>query len=401
MPDAHLYSRAKLFSKVGKRTPIVARFSTSSSRAGAPPATHNEAFGLAVRFKTGEGNWDLLSVNFPQSAAPYPMKTPDSTHRADENPTNNLPDANVGMDYLVSNQEALQTRLWQFSDISIPNDWRMMTTFTGCSLSLINDRGKTYHVRFTVKAKRKHRYMDAEVAKYLRSNIPDYYFRDLYTSIERGDFPEWNLIAQILTPEVMKKIDFDPFDISKLWDEKIFPEIHLGRIVLNENPVNWYSQIEQLSLSPGNLVPGIEPSPVRIQQARIFLYKDAHYARLGANHRFLETNRATEERILQFVTVNVHQSAMVVHIPTITLVLSFTPRPNPMTIENSTPVNATWNSFSWQEQERIIQRMSRSVIKADENLQIRLLRHLKIANRDYCEKLWANLNLRLNPCRET
>lgn len=216
LPNAQRYSRAKLFDKVGKRTPIVVRIAPGSARYGAPQPPHNDAYGFCVRFFTEEGNWDLLTMNFPLSPLRDPMRSPESAHANQEDPASNLNDPNRSLDFLTSNLQGLHSFTWQYSDIGLPLNWRLMSGHSLSSLSFMNEKGKIFHVRFTLKAKRKYKYMDAEMAHYMRSHIPDYYMRDLYVSIKNGDFPEWFLIAQILTPEAMEKIDFDPFDPTKV-----------------------------------------------------------------------------------------------------------------------------------------------------------------------------------------
>lgn len=217
LSDAHIYSKAKLFSKVGKRTPVVARLSAGPDRNGVAQTVQDDIYGFAVKFFTEEGNWDLLTMSLPVSTFRSPQRSPEATHTFDENPENNLRDPNAHLDFTTANKgEGLHSSTWLYSDIGLPYHWRMMSAYSVCSLSLVNEDGKIYHVRFILRAKKKYRYMEFETARILRSYIPDYYARDLYVAIERGEFPEWTLVAQILTPEMSKKIDFDPFDPTKV-----------------------------------------------------------------------------------------------------------------------------------------------------------------------------------------
>ena len=215
-PNAHFFSKASLFGKVGKKTRIVARLSAGPDRNGSPQTVYNDIHGFSVRFYTDEGNWDLITMSLPVSTFRSPQRAPEATHTFDENPLNNLLDANRHIDYLTSNHEGLHSMTWQYSDIGIPKNWRVMSAFSVCTLSLINDQGRIHFVRFILKSKQKYGYMSTETARYLRAAIPDFLTRDLYASIRRGDYPEWILIAQTLTPEESKKLDFDPFDPTKV-----------------------------------------------------------------------------------------------------------------------------------------------------------------------------------------
>ncbi|XP_074595413.1 vegetative catalase-like [Brevipalpus obovatus] len=417
LPNAGRYSKAKLFNKVGKRTPIVVRIAPGSSRLGAPQPIHNDLYGFCIRFYTEEGNFDLLMLSFPLSPLRNTMRSPDLSHANEENPVNNLKDPNGSIDFVTSNLEGLHSFLWQYSDIAVPLTWKVMTSYSLSSLSFTNEKGKIYHVRFTLKAKRKYKYMDDEMAHFMRSNIPDYYMRDLYTSIEHGDYPEYNLIAQILTPEVMKKIDFDPFDPSKRWDDKIFPEIKLGKIVLDRNPKNAFSQIEQIALNPSNLVPGIGSTPDKFQQSRFFIYKDTQLARLGPNHRNFEINKPLYGRENPTIRDGACSSAKnggsgPNYYPNSFTTIEtesnedkepyiggdFIVRLKHKKSDNYKQINETWNAFSEPEQNRIVQRMTADLAIVEEHLQIRLLEQLRIVDPGYCGKVWKNLELKVNPC---
>ena len=62
-------------------------------------------------------------------------------------------------------------------------------------------------------------------------------------------------------------------------------------MTLNRNPENYFAEVEQVTFSPGNFVPGIEASPDKLLQGRLFAYGDAHRHRVGANSHQLPINR--------------------------------------------------------------------------------------------------------------
>jgi len=113
--------------------------------------------------------------------------------------------------------------------------------------------------------------------------------------IENGDYPSWTLYVQIMPLEDAKTYRFNPFDVTKVWSHKDYPLIEVGRMVLNRNPENYFAEVEQATFSPGNLVPGVEPSPDKMLQARLFAYADAHRYRVGVNYNLLPINRPRVE----------------------------------------------------------------------------------------------------------
>ena len=135
---------------------------------------------------------------------------------------------------------------------------------------------------------------DAEI---LKGKDPDHATRDLYDAIERDDYPVWNVYVQIMTPEDAETYRFNPFDITKVWPHGDYPLKPVGRMVLNRNPINYFTDVEQAAFSPGNLVPGIAPSPDKMLQGRLFSYHDAHRYRLGANFQQLPVNAPKVEML--------------------------------------------------------------------------------------------------------
>src|SRR5205823_14516678 len=114
--------------------------------------------------------------------------------------------------------------------------------------------------------------------------------RDLFNSIERGDFPRWTLLIQVMTNEQAKAFPFNPFDLTKVWPKADFPLIEVGYFELNRNPENFFAEIEQAAFSPANIVPGISFSPDKMLQARLFSYGDAQRYRLGVNFNHIPVN---------------------------------------------------------------------------------------------------------------
>ena len=96
--------------------------------------------------------------------------------------------------------------------------------------------------------------------------------RDLFESIEKGDFPKWDVKIQIMHEKDASKCPFNPFDLTKIWPHKDYPLIDVGVMELNKNPENYFADIEQAAFNPANIVPGIGFSPDKMLQGRLFSY---------------------------------------------------------------------------------------------------------------------------------
>jgi catalase len=116
--------------------------------------------------------------------------------------------------------------------------------------------------------------------------------RDLYESIEKGDFPKWKFCVQVMPEADADKHWYNPFDLTKVWPHGDYPLIEVGVLELNRNPENYFVDVEQAALTPANIVPGIGHSPDKMLQARVFSYGDAHRYRVGVNADQLPVNRA-------------------------------------------------------------------------------------------------------------
>lgn len=154
----------------------------------------------------------------------------------------------------------------------------------------VNDAGDIHYVKYHLKTDQGIRNLSANEADRLAAEDPDYATRDLYDAIAKGECPSWTLYVQSMTPQQASDCPFNPFDLTKVWPHKDYPLHQVGRMVLNENPTDYFTQVEQLAFSPSHMVPGIEPSPDKMLQARLFSYPDTHRHRLGANYQQLPCN---------------------------------------------------------------------------------------------------------------
>ncbi|XP_075971173.1 catalase-like [Anticarsia gemmatalis] len=274
--------KAKLFSKVGKRTPIAARFSPVVVERGGID-TSRDARGFALKFYTEDGNFDIVGFNTPMYVYKDPILFPTFVRAQKRNPATNLLDPNMLWDFLTLRPESLHMFLLVFSDRGIPDGYRHMPGFGIHTYQVVNEHGDKYFIRFHFIPDQGIKGLRSEEARKITATDQDYATRDLYRAIGNGDFPSWTAKIQVLTLDEVKNAGFDVFDVTKVLPLDRYPLRPLGRFVLNKNPTNYFAEIEQLAYSPANLVPGILGAPDKVFEARRLAYRDAQYYRLGGN----------------------------------------------------------------------------------------------------------------------
>jgi catalase len=287
--DISKYTKAKVFSEVGKQTPCLFRFSTVAGELGAADA-ERDVRGFAMKYYTEEGNWDLVGNNTPVFFVRDPLKFPDFIHTQKRHPRTNLRSTTAMWDFWSLSPESLHQVTILMSDRGLPPSPRFMNGYGSHTYSFWNDAGERYWVKFHFKTAQGHKFLTNAEASEVVGQTRESYQEDLYGSIERGDFPKWNLQVQIMPEADAEKTSYNPFDLTKVWPHKDYPMIPVGVVELNRNPDNYFAEIEQAAFSPSNIVPGISFSPDKMLQARIFSYADAHRHRLGTHYEALPVN---------------------------------------------------------------------------------------------------------------
>jgi catalase len=292
--DITKYTKARLFSEIGKQTETFLRFSTVGGEKGSAD-TERDPRGFALRFYTEEGNWDLVGNNTPTFFLKDGIKFPDFIHTQKRDPHTNLKSAQMMWDFWSRAPESLHQVTILFSDRGTPDGYRHMDGFGSHTYSLINDEGKRHWVKWHFKTLQGIRNLSAAEAVRLAGLDPDYAQRDLFGAIARGDFPRWSVEIQVMDDEQRAaweaRTGWDAFDLTKVWPQGDFPRIKVGILELNRNPDNYHADVEQAALSPSNIVPGLGYSPDKMLQARLFAYHDAQLYRVGTNHQHLPVNR--------------------------------------------------------------------------------------------------------------
>jgi catalase len=297
--DITKYTRAKLFSNVGKKTPVAIRFSTVGGESGSAD-TARDPRGFAVKFYTEEGNWDLVGNNTPIFFIRDPIFFPSFIHTQKRNPKTHLKDPDMFWDFISLRPETTHQVCFLFSDRGTPDGYRHMHGFGSHTFKLVNEQGKPVYVKFHFKCDQGIKNLTSEKADEISGSDPDYSIRDLYDSIARGEFPSWSLKIQVMTYEQAEKFRWNPFDLTKIWPQGEFPLIPVGKMVLNRNPENYFAEVEQAAFAPGHMVPGVEPSPDKMLQSRLFSYADTHRHRLGVNYQQIPVNCPFATRVKNY-----------------------------------------------------------------------------------------------------
>ncbi len=287
--DVTRYTKAKIFSEIGKQTPMFARFSSVAGERGAADA-ERDIHGFAVKFYTEEGNWDIVGNNTPVFFFRDPLRFPDLNHAIKRDPRTGLRSAQNNWDFWTMLPEALHQVTIVMSDRGIPTGFRHMHGFGSHTFSMINADNERVWVKFHFHTQQGIQNLTDAQAADVVAHDRESYGRDLFEAIERDDFPRWTLYIQVMTEEQAKKHKHNPFDLTKVWPKADYPLIEVGVMELNRYPDNYFAEVEQAAFSPANIVPGISFSPDRMLQARLFSYGDTQRYRLGVNFNEIPVN---------------------------------------------------------------------------------------------------------------
>jgi catalase len=269
---------------------MFARFSTVAGERGAADA-ERDIRGFAMKFYTEEGNWDLVGNNTPVFFLRDGLRFPDLNHAVKRDPKTNLRSAQNNWDFWSMLPEALQQVTITMSDRGIPYSYRHMHGYGEHTYSMINADNHRVWVKYHLRTQQGIKNLTDQEAEELVGRDRESHQRDLFESIERGDFPRWTMYIQIMTEEQADNYKENPFDITKVWSQKTFPLNEVGFFELNRNAENYFADVEQAAFTPANIVPGLGLSPDKLLQARMFVYGDAQRYRLGVNHHSIPVNK--------------------------------------------------------------------------------------------------------------
>ena len=286
--DIAEYTTASLFEKRGKETPVFVRFSTVIHPLGSPEGLRDPR-GFATKFYTDEGNWDLVGNNLPIFFIRDAIKFPDMVHSLKPSPITNRQDPNRFFDFFSHIPESTHMLTQVYTDLGTPAGYQFMDGNSVHAFRLVNDEGDYVFAKFRWKS---HQGVETLTAEEAAAKPFNFKTDSLYNDVNAGKHPKWDLHAVILKPEDIRKLDYNPFDATKDWQDEgsVFKTVKIGTMTLNKVPDNFFSSTEQVAFAPGVLVPGIEASPDRLLQGRLFGYADTQRYRIGANYQSLPVN---------------------------------------------------------------------------------------------------------------
>jgi catalase len=298
--DVSDFTCANFLSAIGKRTEVLARFSSVAGEHGYAD-TDRDPRGFALKFYTEDGNYDLVGNNTPVFFIRDAIKFPDFIHSQKRHPQTNLRDPNRMWDFWSLSPESLHQVTYLMGDRGIPLGWQFMNGYGSHTYQWINRAGKTVWVKFHFHTELGEKNMTRQDAIRMAGEDPDFHLRSLSNLIAGGDVASWKFSVQIMLTEEAATYRFDPFDVTKVWSHKDYPLIPVGRLVLNRNPQNDFTDIEQAAFEPSAIVPGVWFSPDKMLQGRIFAYADAHRYRIGTNYASLPVNRPKNARVANYM----------------------------------------------------------------------------------------------------
>jgi len=287
--DVSDYTRAAVF-QPGTKTEVLARFSTVAGESGSPD-TWRDVRGFALKFYTTEGNYDMVGNNTPVFFIRDPMKFQHFIHSQKRRADNGLRDNDMQWDFWTLSPESAHQVTILFSDRGIPKSYRHMNGYSSHTYMWINGKGEKFWIKYHFKTDQGIENLTQKEADLIAGKDADYHRRDLFDAINRGDYPSWTLKIQIMPFKEAETYRFNPFDLTKVWPHSDYPLYEVGKLILDRNPGDFHSEIEQAAFEPNNLVPGIGPSPDKMLLARLLSYADAHRARLGVNYKQIPVNR--------------------------------------------------------------------------------------------------------------
>ncbi|MBF5041833.1 catalase [Aggregicoccus sp. 17bor-14] len=411
------YTRAKLFQQKGQRTPLFVRFS-SVIHGGHSPETLRDPRGFAVKFYTEDGNWDLVGNNLQIFFIRDAMKFPDVVHAFKPDPVTNRQDPRRIFDFISLSPSAMHMITWLFSPWGIPANYREMRGSGVHAYKWVNDQGVATLVKYHFIPKGGERNLTQEQAQAIQAKDFNHATADLYDSIEKGQFPEWELQVQLMEDGEHPELDWDPLDPTKIWPPDKFPLLPVGRMVLDRNPTNYFAEVEQVCFGTGVLVDGMDFSDDKLLQGRTFSYSDTQRYRVGPNYLQLPINAPkvkvnTNQRDGQMAfyqdslenganpSVNyepsMHASPRTPeqpyknHHPTVSgqVVRKEISRPN-----NYTQAGERYRSFEAWERDELIQNLVGALKVCDRAIQDRMVHHLTQCDPDYGRRVAEGLGLK-------
>lgn len=292
--DLSAYTTADFLTHPEKKTPVLARFSNVAGESGHAD-TYRDVRGFALRFYTDDGNFDIVGNNTPVFFMNDPLKFPDFIHSQKRDPSTHERSVDMQWAYFSNSPESTHQVFILMTDRGIPYSYRYMHGYGSHTFSWMNAQGEKFWIKYHFKTNQGIKSLNDADAEIMAGKEPDWYIKDLYDAIERGDYPSWDVYVQIIPYEEGINYKHDIFDVTKVVSQHDYPLQKIGKFTLNENPKDYFTEIEEAAFSPANIVPGVGLSPDKLLQGRLFAYGDAARYRLGANYDQIPINKPKNE----------------------------------------------------------------------------------------------------------
>ena len=283
------YTQLCFLQSPGQQVPVTVRFSLAVGNKGTPDTSRNVR-GLATKFYTEKGVFDLLCNHLPVFSVRDPMRFPESINAFLPSPVNNLIDPERFWSFVARAPESTHFLVRLYSDAGTVKSFRNISGHSVNTYVWRNKQGVRTYVKYHWVPFAGVQYIDRHEAAKLTSENPDIAGKDLYDTLAAGKTVEYGLYVQLMNPLNEATLPFDPLDDTKVWDEREYPLLPVGRLVLNRNPDNYMEQVEKVAFSPSNLLEGAELSDDKMLQGRANIYWDSQRRRLGPDFRKIPIN---------------------------------------------------------------------------------------------------------------
>ncbi len=411
------YTHADFLQNPSIKTKVFVRFSTVIGGRGSAD-TVRDPRGFAVKFYTNQGIYDLVGNDLPIFFVRDGLKFPDVIHSLKPDPTNNLRNPCRFWDFVSLSPEATHMITWLYSDQGTIKDYRHVNGFGVNTYIWVNKKGKRFFIKYHWLTQQGLQTIDRHEAEKLAGSDPDIAVRTLTESIACGNYPRWELAVQIIDPDVVCELEFDPLDDTKTWPEDRFPLIGVGMMTLNRNVDNFFAETEQAAFCPGNVVPGIEFSNDKMLQGRTFSYLDTQRYRVGPNFMQLPINRSISPVFNNqrdgFMTYDINPEPINYSPNSLNNNL---PRPaklpetEPVCIEGKIgriticPTNdfsqagEKYNSYNETEKEHLVDNIAVELHKCPDDIINRVLSYFAQASNDFACRVSARMKYYKNGCK--
>lgn len=418
--DISEYTKADCL-QPGSKTDVFVRFSTVAGERGAADA-ERDIRGFACKFYTKEGNWDLVGNNTPVFFIRDAHNFPGLNRAVKRDPRTGLRSPQNNWDFWTLLPEAFHQITITMSDRGIPLSYRHMHVFGEHTFSFYNAKNKRVWCKFHFHTQQGIKNLSDSEAEAIIAKDRESHGRDLFESIEKGDFPKWTMYVQIMSEEQALNHYENPFDITKVWRHSEYPLHEVGVLELNRNPENVFAEVEQAAFSPAHIIPGIGFSPDKFLQGRLFSYGDAQRYRLGVNYNHIPVNQAKHSEVHEYhrdgaMRVDGNYGATVGYTPNSQgewsaqpelmepplnldgAMYSYDPKDDP-TDDCFKQAGELYRLMDQERKDILIDNTARNMMPVTKNIKYRHAVHAYLADHDYGDKMAKALDLNMEKVKE-